>query len=153
MGDGAEGWITVKGNAGTVFAEVVQKYYAITKESEMNKKFEEGGEMLRSLEAGEAIQILEGPKDQNIPAEMRIKVRSVTDRSSGWVSKNFVKKWNPTYTVRVAVPLQETSAVTEETKTVVELAKGDKVQYLEGPIAEGTLIRLKGKAMKDGSVG
>merc|ERR1711907_42684 len=78
--------------------------------------------------------ILEGPKDQKLPAEMRIKVRSVTDKSLGWVSKGFLRKWNPTYTVRVATPLQETSAVTEETKLVVELAKGDKVQYLEGPL-------------------
>merc|ERR1712050_144672 len=119
----------------------------------MNKRFEEGGEMLRSLEAGESVQILDGPKNLKLPAVSCIKVKCVTDKSIGWVNKASLRRWNQTYNVRVASPLQETSSVAEDTKTIVELAKGDKVQYLEGPVADNNSIRLKVKAVKDGSIG
>merc|ERR1712039_475247 len=51
--DGKEGWITIKGNAGTIYAEAATKYYAVKKEVELEKRFNTGGESIRKLEVGE----------------------------------------------------------------------------------------------------
>merc|ERR1711971_304250 len=99
------------------------------------------------------IQILDGPKNLKLPVVSCIKVKCATDKAVGWVGKTSLRKWNQTYNVRIASPLQETSAVAEDTKTIAELAKGDKVQFVEGPVAVNDLIRLQVKAAKDGSVG
>merc|ERR1712100_81414 len=64
MKDGLKGWVTSKGNAGTVYAELTDKYYTISKAVELQKEFKSVGvknEVVRKLEIGEALQIIEGP--------------------------------------------------------------------------------------------
>merc|ERR1740117_2566994 len=64
--DGKAGWITTKGNAGTVFAEVASKIYSVMKEVPLHAKFptETPGETKRVLAEGEAVTVLEGPKSE-----------------------------------------------------------------------------------------
>jgi len=64
-----------------------------------------------------------------------------------------VKTWSPDYKVWHATPLQDTRAVTEATKVIRELEKGEHFVYLEGPCEEGQELRMKGKAKKDGAIG
>merc|ERR1712048_1424755 len=70
--DGKQGWITVKGNAGTVFAEAATKYYSVLKEVQLEKRFQTGGaEAIRKMEVDETFQLLEGPKDEKAPPEVK----------------------------------------------------------------------------------
>merc|ERR1712151_453737 len=55
LSDGKEGWITLKGNAGTVYAEAAAKYYTVRKEVMMEKRFQSAGaagESIRQMEVG-----------------------------------------------------------------------------------------------------
>merc|ERR1719174_2520109 len=73
---GEVGWITTKGNAGTVFAEVVPKYYSVLKEVHANKAQAEGANTIRKLDVGETFKMLEGPREEKAHPEFRIKVRA-----------------------------------------------------------------------------
>merc|ERR1712137_1430915 len=83
---GEIGLVTTKGNAGTVFAEVVPKYFSVRRETQLNKRFE-GTDMVRKIDAGETFKVLEGPKVEKSAPESRIKVRVIGDGSEGWVSR------------------------------------------------------------------
>merc|ERR1712176_6319 len=150
---GVEGWITTKGNAGTIFAEVVAKNYIVQKEMELCRGFD-CAHAMRKIEVGEAFKVVEGPKEEKSAPEARIKVRTATDGVEGWVSKNGLRQWSPEYRVVAnSTPLQDTRNTTETTKIVREMMKGEKFEYLEGPFEEGKELRLKGRAKKDGAVG
>merc|ERR1712232_37124 len=151
---GEIGWITTQGNAGTVFAATIPKYYSVLKEVEANKKYQpEGADVIRKLEVGETFQIMEGPKEEKASPESRIKVRAASDGVEGWVSRSGLKSWSADYKVLVSTALQDTRGATEVTKTIRELAKGEQFEYLDGPFEEGKELRMKGRAKKDGATG
>merc|ERR1712232_1095056 len=117
------------------------------------KKYSPEGDVVRKVEVGEAFQVLEGPKEEKAPPEFRVKVRATGDGAEGWVSKSCVKTWSPDYKVWHSTPLQDTRGVTEPTKIIRELEKGEHLEYLEGPFEEGQELRIKCKAKKDGVIG
>merc|ERR1711971_873712 len=145
VSDGQEGWITLKGNAGTVFAEVLPKYYSVLKQVALNKS-DSSSSPLRTLEPGEALQVVEGPKEETATPQMRIKVRAVADKAIGWVTKAQMKNWSPHYKVWSPTPLEDTRGATKITKTIRDLVKGEIIDCIEGPVEEGKELRMKGKA-------
>merc|ERR1712186_95484 len=81
------GWITIKGNAGTVYAEPSAKHYCVLEDTLLSKKFassSSGDDEIRMLVKGEAMHVLEGPKEEAFPAETRIKVKALSDGGVGW---------------------------------------------------------------------
>merc|ERR1712176_442537 len=154
--DGLTGWITSKGNAGTNYAEPTTKYFSVTSEVNLEKKMmTAGAESIRKLEVGEAFQLLEGPKVEKVPSEMRLKVRCMSDKQIGWISqlKGAVKTWTGMYKCISKVNLEDTKAGGEGATVVKELVQGENLEHIEGPHEEGKAIRLKCKSMKGGSVG
>merc|ERR1712187_437271 len=74
--DGKEGWVTMKGNAGTSYVEAAAKYYSVKVECKLEKRFQSAGaESIRSIDVGETFQLLEGPREEKVPPETRAKVR------------------------------------------------------------------------------
>merc|ERR1711971_224745 len=125
----------------------------VTKEITVSKKLSAESDTIRKLEVGEAFKIVEWPKDDKAHTELRLKVRATSDKQIGWVNKSNIKAWQPDYKVQVPTALQDTRGATEVTKTIRELHKGEIVEYLEGPFADGDVIRLKVKTKKDSVVG
>eukprot|EP00928_Gymnodinium_smaydae_P006786 TRINITY_DN1241_c0_g3_i4.p1 TRINITY_DN1241_c0_g3~~TRINITY_DN1241_c0_g3_i4.p1 ORF type:complete len:1829 (+),score=752.40 TRINITY_DN1241_c0_g3_i4:367-5487(+) len=155
LSDGKEGWITTQGNAGTVYAEAA-KCHAVLKEVELHKRFSSVGEpeVVRKLEVGESLQVLEGPKEEKSLPEVRLKVRAMSDRAVGWITRKDgkVKAWKPAYRCVDKVAVTDTRS-TEGAKELRELAKGEVFELYEGPVAEAGATRMKGRAVKDGLVG
>merc|ERR1712080_192544 len=88
--DGKKGWITTKGNAGTVYAEPSAKSYSVTREVFLNKKFtssDQPEDVVRTLETAERFQLLEGPREEQSMPEVRVKVRATNDGEVGWITK------------------------------------------------------------------
>jgi len=154
--DDKEGWVTCKGNAGTVYAEPSKKHWSIVQEQPLTKLFKSTGavEEVRRLEAGEAVLLLEGPKEETFPAETRIKGRALSDGAIGWITLKgtTVKKWSPYYKVVVAGPAHDTKAA-EGAQVLRETNVGEVVEWLEGPVEEGKELRMKARLQKDGVVG
>jgi len=154
--DGKEGWITTKGNAGTIFAELTPKMYSVLKDVNVYKlAVEDSKQIVRKLEAGETFKVLEGPKEERIEPENRVKVRAVSDKAVGWISDkpSIVKTWAPLYKVSMPTSIRDTRGSTEVTKVLKELARGDLLEHVEGPFFEEKEIVMKGRAKKDGIVG
>merc|ERR1712151_977893 len=156
--DDKQGWLTTKGNAGTVYAEQMTKYYSVNKEVQLEKRFQTAGaEAIRKMEVDETFQLLEGPRDEKATPEVKAKVRCVRDGKVGWISKKAasIKAWSPVYKCLDKVPLSDSlaGATLEESKVLRELQKGEEVELIEGPVEDGKDIRIRCRATKDGLVG
>mmetsp|Transcript_28031 Transcript_28031/g.48855 ORF Transcript_28031/g.48855 Transcript_28031/m.48855 type:complete len:2072 (-) Transcript_28031:148-6363(-) len=153
--DDAEGWVTVKGNAGTVYAKVNEKLYTVeVDELPLQSKFPSGdAATVRTLAKGEAIEALEGPKEEKFPAATRLKCRTSGDNAVGWLTMEggAITNWSGSYKVVKAVPMHETKSVGET--SVRELEAGEKLDLLEGPLEEAGAMRMKCRAKKDNAMG
>merc|ERR1712151_1242620 len=138
--DGKDGWVTLKGNAGTAYCEPATKYYSVKKEVALEKRFQSAGAEIRKMDVGETFQLLEGPRDEKVQPEVRAKVRCARDGKVGWISKKAgaVKDWKSTYKCLDKLSMYDSraGATSEESKVVCELQKGDSVEMIDGPFEE-----------------
>lgn len=157
MKDDMEGWITIRGNAGTVYAAASSKHYTVTAESlPLQRQLASGdAEAVRSLERGEALQVLEGPKEEPRPSVVRVRGRALSDGAVGWITLKAenVRPWSPYFSCLHAAPLQD-APVAEGASLVREITVGEVVELLEGPTKEeGQESRMKVRAERDGAIG
>merc|ERR1711957_81199 len=97
--DDKKGWITTRGNRGSVFAVSEgnsSKKYSATHDIDMQLQMASSSGLKRKLEAGETFSVLQGPREEKALPVKRVEVRAMSDGATGWVTANAsVKKWNP----------------------------------------------------------
>lgn len=150
--DGVEGWITIKGNAGTYYAKVNEKLYSVTQDIALQSKFNSDSESVRTLTAGEAIEVLEGPKEEKFIPANRAKVRTVAN-AEGWISvkNDTIKPWRSTYKVLKASSLYKSKGSKES--VVREIAVGEALELQEGPFEIDGKMWMRAQLKKDGALG
>jgi hypothetical protein len=150
--DGTEGWVTITGNAGTVFAKLNEKLYTAKREVTMQKAFSSDSEDVRKLEPDEALDMLEGPKEEKFQPVERMKVRA-SDGALGWIShkSTSLKKWVPTYKAAKATSLYTTKGMMEA--VVRDVGQAEIMSILDGPVEVDGAMWVKGRMKKDGAVG
>merc|ERR1712014_268922 len=85
--DGKEGWVTVKGNQGTVYVEESKLHFICSKEVEL----ENDDGTTRNLEVGEPFELLMEPATEMRGGKLLAKVRSMNGSKTpdapveGWV--------------------------------------------------------------------
>jgi len=154
--DDMEGWVTTKGNAGSVYATESGRTYVVTSKTPLQNRFNsEFAKDVRTLEEGETIELLEGPKEEKAEAPLRVHGRSSTDGKVGWVSlkKGVMKLWSANYRCVEAAGI--TSELDSSKGEVRSLEKGETFELLEGPKVESATgaLRMKGVAAKDAATG
>lgn len=97
--DDKKGWITTRGNRGSVFA-VSQgnssKSYTATHEIDLQLQMQSSSGVKRTLEVGEAFSVVDGPREEKALTVKRVQVRALAGGETGWVSSGAsVKKWKP----------------------------------------------------------
>jgi len=153
--DDQEGWVTTQGNAGTVYASASSKHYCLLQDLPLQKKLSStSSETIRELAKEEMMQGLEEPKEEASPPDVRIRCKALSDGALGWITLRGenVKRWSPTYKCVKAVPLHDALAA-EGAGVVRQLEAGEKVELLQGPAEEGSDLRMKARAEKDGATG
>jgi hypothetical protein len=150
--DGQTGWVTLKGNAGTVFVEAQTKYWQITKGTTMNKRID--ADFVRALEVGELCRVLEGPKEEKPAIVQRLRGRALKDGTEGWLTWRLdsMKPWSAAYACLEPAPLHN-AQVEEGAAVVRQISKGEEVEYIDGPNEDGKVVRMKFRALKDGAIG
>jgi len=152
--DSAEGWVTVKGNAGSVFVQETGRQVIIQKRIALENRFESGaGPVVRMLEPNEEIQILGGPREEKAVASKRLRVRAVSSGQEGWVTESkHLKPWTTTYKCVAAVELTEAQ---KPGKLLRSLEVSEKVEHLDGPAWEDSIsaFRIRVRAVKDDVIG
>jgi len=150
--DDSEGWITIKGNAGTVYAEASTKHFTVVEDVALQKQFASADAVtVRTLEKGEAMLALELPKEEAMAPEVRVRCRALSDGSMGWITLkgDNVRPWSPYYSCLKAA-LMHDAAVADGATLVRQVEAGEAVELLEGPSKEH---RMKVRAEKDGAIG
>jgi len=91
--DSAEGWVTVRGNAGTAYVEESGRQFVITRSTPLQIGIDSASTTKRTLEEEETIEVLEGPKEEVADEPLRVKCRA-PDGKVGWVTlhDNYVKQ-------------------------------------------------------------
>jgi len=151
--DDKEGWITIKGNAGTTYAKCNEKLYTIKQTVSLQQKFASDSTTLGDLAAGETFDLLEGPREETPAPLNRIQVRTKGDAVVGWISMraDSVRVWTPFHKFLKSTPLYTSKGLKDS--VVREVNPGEVFEVLDGPVeAEGSMW-LKGRTKKDGSVG
>eukprot|EP00971_Amphidinium_carterae_P074253 1467374-Amphidinium_carterae.1 len=162
LSDGVTGWVTVRGNQGTLFIQQCPKpYYCVaSKELKLQTAPTETADDIRTIEFGEVFEVLEGPRKEadaagkkKDPTE-RVHGRSMVDGSQGWFSlSSEVLPWSPQMQCMKSTSLQE--SVDTESAAPRRLEVGEEVQALATPVLDekANVLRLQVRASKDGAVG
>jgi len=155
--DQTEGWVTIKGNQGKVYAKECQAHYAIVRDTPIQTSFlSNAASQIRMLLQGEAVEVTEGPKKETSQPCVRVKGRALSDGAVGWVTMrdDCLQKWSPIYKCVSGTFISETLSV-KDSKVVRRLQVGEVIEALEGPSEEPALgiLRIRGRCEKDGAVG
>merc|ERR1712066_919459 len=141
----------------------VAKDIAITDNVSMKE-----GKVLRRLEIGEVVEVLEGPVKDEKADVFRVFAKSMNDSTEGWITMTgnqgsaFLKEGGGSFKVVKETIMTETfdiEATKEEARKIKETTRKLKVgEFVEvrewGRKQEGTgLTRMKCKARNDGMVG
>ncbi|CAJ1341547.1 unnamed protein product [Effrenium voratum] len=137
FGSDLTGWVTVKGNVGTVFVQPCERTYVVRKATTLGK---------RELKEGEFLQVSE-LKEESTPSQHLAKVRSQSG-SEGWVEmhKSAVKPWTRQYKALIPQVLRREK---DSEDMVRQVSKGETFVAIDMPSAG--FIKVKGK--KDTTVG
>eukprot|EP00929_Paragymnodinium_shiwhaense_P082833 TRINITY_DN4384_c0_g3_i1.p1 TRINITY_DN4384_c0_g3~~TRINITY_DN4384_c0_g3_i1.p1 ORF type:complete len:1904 (+),score=731.59 TRINITY_DN4384_c0_g3_i1:615-5714(+) len=86
--DGTEGWVTLKGNAGTEFMKPTSSPYMICQAAtSLQKDFEANSAAVKQLRVGDVLCLLEGPKPGSAGEIVRIRGKATKDGRIGWITK------------------------------------------------------------------
>merc|ERR1712039_42019 len=156
--DGKEGWVTTKGNAGSLYAEESGRMYTMLKATSLQEGFESDSKMLVKLDAGANIELLEGPVDEKPDAAFRVKGMAISSGQVGWLTMEGgnLRPWGPRYRCVNGTAINDIMEVASESaQTFRKLEIGETVEFLEGPRLETDvgILRLRGRVEKDGIVG
>jgi hypothetical protein len=86
--DSMVGWISVKGNQGSPFLDELEKpYYVCAVGTELQADAKGNAEApVRSILAGEVVELIEGPSRERLKANVRARGKAVADNQAGWVT-------------------------------------------------------------------
>eukprot|EP00439_Symbiodinium_sp_Y106_P041505 s1602_g5.t1 len=86
--DGQEGWVTVRGNAGTVYLQLGGDRLSVAKETSLTESLSIGGQdALRQLRCGEILDIMGEETVDETTGLLRCRVRAQNDGKVGWATK------------------------------------------------------------------
>jgi len=144
--DGAEGWISVKGNQGTPFLRTSLKpCYKAVVDTELECDYAVDSGKAGMLKADDLFELLEGPKEQET-VSMRAKVKSMPEGTEGWLTVDKKGGDNKIYKVCSNVVITDSEDI-KASKVIKKLEVDDLVILLEGPKeVDGGLTRIKAKA-------
>lgn len=156
--DGKEGWVTTKGNAGSLYAEQSGTIYTMTAEMPLQAGFESDSAKVGTLKEGSSIELIKGPIEEKPDTEVRVRGRVTSSGQTGWLTLtgDNLKPWGPRYRCVHGTAINDVADVASEAaKTLRKLEVGETVELLEGPTLEAGagIMRLRGKADRDGVVG
>eukprot|EP00930_Biecheleria_cincta_P047417 TRINITY_DN32870_c0_g1_i1.p1 TRINITY_DN32870_c0_g1~~TRINITY_DN32870_c0_g1_i1.p1 ORF type:complete len:2068 (-),score=548.13 TRINITY_DN32870_c0_g1_i1:205-6408(-) len=154
---GKSGWITTKGDAGTVYAEPCSKHMSLLQGTVLQKAFASNSETSQQLKAGVLFKVLEGPKEETFKPDVRAKVRATSDGTIGWISTQGAKTkpWSPQfplYKCTAAAPMHSQLEF-EDAEILRQVAASETLLLLDGPVKHAGALRMRAKANKDGDIG
>jgi len=155
LSDGKEGWVTLRGNHGTTYAEETRKHYVCRQSVPLSNLFDGTG-VQRWLKEGELLVVEEGPKTATGDAEERVKGRVLGSGAAreGWFqASGNATRWFPNYRCARDTDMHDALEVASA-KVLRTLAKGEELHALDAPVQVGdATLRVHALASKDATTG
>jgi len=83
--DGKEGWVSIKGNQGTIYLEVSKSHYLVGKPVPLTSGASADSAKVRELVVGEAVEALAPLVEEKPDSKLGFLARAVSDGKLGWV--------------------------------------------------------------------
>jgi len=152
--DGKEGWITLKGNQGTVFVEPSKSHFTMDKNVVLRAAAAADSKVIRTLKKGEVFLTSEEPIEEQPAARMVVRARAVQDGMTGWVlwsgSSPPLRPWKPRYVCKSPVVLTLTASDSSESVRHAEV--GEIFDAVEGPALDSASGRQRIRCALGGAV-
>lgn len=154
--DGAEGWVTLKGNQGTIFAEASTSHYVVSKGCSIRAAAARDAAEVGKLKKGDVFAAKAEPVEDTPATRLLMRARAMDDGASGWVSFELgvgrapVRPWRPRYTCRVATDL--TDGVDASSASMRKAKIGEVFEAIEGPTLDAKSGRRRIRCAADGVV-
>jgi len=159
--DGQEGWVTAQGNQGTLFVEPMSKPFLRVREAtSAYTDTDQSSDPITTVEAGELIEVLEGPKAGRAVEVLRARGKAIKDAKFGHVVISDSTSSTPNLEPLSLMVCKTTTVLTSEfditgCTPVRKIDVGEKLEALEEPQKdEGRkMTRVKVRCRKDGQEG
>jgi hypothetical protein len=153
-----EGWVTIKGNAGSCYAEESGRMYVLSRPVALQTGLTSESSTVKMLEEGVSVEMIKGPMEETSHSELRLKCRVADSGQLGWVTLegDNLKPWGPRYRCVNSTAINDIMDVSsEDAKMLRKLEAGEAVELLEGPRLEASvgIMRLRARSERDGVAG
>jgi len=155
-----EGWVTEKGNQGSIFLERTGKpYFCCEEATSLTEGFESATKEIRQTHLGEVFEVIEGPRKESPIEVQRIKGKAGKDGQIGWATLREATGESHFEGSKVLV-CKSSIAITNTFdiaggKAIRKLEVGEVLDILEQPQPDESrsLLRVKARSQKDGKEG
>jgi len=157
--DGKKGWVTLKGNQGTVFVEGSTSHYTISAGVTLRTAASRDSVAVRELGVGEKIEATEAPREDQPDSRILARVRALEDSASGWLSwtkatkKTPLRPWTSKYVCKASMDI--TASLKADQSAVKKAEIGDVFECIQGPVLDASsgVRRVRVATAADGAVG
>ncbi|CAE7402712.1 unnamed protein product [Symbiodinium natans] len=160
LSDLAEGWVSLKGSAGTAFLERCAKPFLCCREELLLQgAFEATSNEAGKLHAGQVVEVLEGPRREPATECLRMKGRAVKDGKVGFITVKDAAGNDLIESIKVLVCRMGTTLTTDldvsSSKTVRKVEIGEVFEALESAKEDEKrkLSRVKVRTWRDDKEG
>jgi len=156
--DAAEGWVTIKGNQGTAFLKPREKPFLVASSATELREASGAEASIRSLEAGEKLELLEGPREVAPETKLFLRGAACKDAAQGFIClQELSDKPAPSdryYVCKSVIAMTQDFDLTN-CKPIRKVSVGETLELLESEesASAGPLARLRFRALQDGREG
>jgi len=161
--DGAQGWVTIKGNQGTPFLKPREKPLVFAAgAADMTAAPDVSSPLIRRLQLDEVLELLEGPREEVFQPQVFLPGRASKDAAKGFLLMSDISSSSTAAPSSNFYVCRSTIAMTEEfdiskTKVMRKVAVGETLEVIgsEGEKKDDSIavVRLKFRAAKDSKEG
>jgi len=84
--DGTVGWVTIKSNSGVEYLKRAPKPFLWCRQNvALHEKADPDSKSTRELRPGEVLELLEGPREQRLASDMRVRGVTCHEEAGGWL--------------------------------------------------------------------
>jgi len=154
--DEKEGWVTLSGNKGTAYVQESDSFFTCKKAIALEARFPSDSKTVRTLEEGELLEVLEDPRVESKEGASRVRGRSISSGSEGWVTiaPSKFSPWCPRYKCDSSIALTD-ALDSASAKTLRTLEPGEVLEALDAPAEDkgAGALRVRLRAERDGATG
>ncbi|CAE7359170.1 unnamed protein product [Symbiodinium natans] len=157
--DGVSGWVTVRAKNGVENLTSAKKPYLWCAKAVPLRSHSSSDEVIRELQPGECLELLEGPKEEYLGQEQRLRGVACGEETSGWLQVRspdgdvVAKESSDVYKCVAAIAMTDVADF-ESCNMLRRIDVGEALELLDDEVSEGAgSRRQKFRACKDGAEG